>query len=166
VVGEGRSREAPPYPDRWPIAPDRGLQFFSRCWEHSGHRPALPPQGSVANDTHRKSSTWFPGFTEEMIAQGALPGDLVDKGLWFNHGVYLCNVPSKLNGLGISRPMLERSHSRPGFHRATHALEFLRSKVFKLKEVAHELPRALRNDHTVRLGNAVRCASLAARSPR
>ena len=31
---------------------------------------------------------WFPGFTEEMIAQGALPGDLVDKGLWFNHGVY------------------------------------------------------------------------------
>jgi 2-polyprenyl-6-methoxyphenol hydroxylase-like FAD-dependent oxidoreductase len=37
---------------------------------------------------------WFPGFTEEMIAQGALPGDLVDQGLWFNHGVYLSNVPS------------------------------------------------------------------------
>jgi 2-polyprenyl-6-methoxyphenol hydroxylase-like FAD-dependent oxidoreductase len=55
---------------------------------------------------------WFPGFTEEMIAQGALPGDLVDKGLWFNHGVYLCNVPSKLNGLGISRPMLENEVRR------------------------------------------------------
>ena len=47
-----------------------------------------------------------------MIAQGALPGDLVDKGLWFNHGVYLCNVPSKLNGLGISRPMLENEVRR------------------------------------------------------
>ena len=47
-----------------------------------------------------------------MIAKGALPGDLVDKGLWFNHGVYLCNVPSKLNGLGISRPMLENEVRR------------------------------------------------------
>jgi len=55
---------------------------------------------------------WFPGFTEEMIAQGALPGDLVDQGLWFNHGVYLSNVPSKLNGLGISRPMLENEVRR------------------------------------------------------
>ena len=55
---------------------------------------------------------WFPSFTEEMIAKGALPGDLVDKGLWFNHGVYLCNVPSKLNGLGISRPMLENEVRR------------------------------------------------------
>jgi 2-polyprenyl-6-methoxyphenol hydroxylase-like FAD-dependent oxidoreductase len=50
---------------------------------------------------------WFPGFTEETIAQGAIPGDLVDKGLWFSRGVYLSNVPSKLSGLGISRPMLE-----------------------------------------------------------
>src|SRR4029079_5039059 len=55
---------------------------------------------------------WFPGFTEEMIAQGAVPGDLVDKALWFNHGVYLCNVPSELNALGISRPMLENEVRR------------------------------------------------------
>src|SRR6476620_7977407 len=49
----------------------------------------------------------FPGFTEEMIAQGASSGDIVDKVLWFNHGFYLCNSPSKLFGLAISRPMLE-----------------------------------------------------------
>lgn len=55
---------------------------------------------------------WFPGFAEEMIAKGALQGDSVDKGLWFNHGVYLCNVPSKLKGLGISRPMLENEVRR------------------------------------------------------
>jgi 2-polyprenyl-6-methoxyphenol hydroxylase-like FAD-dependent oxidoreductase len=49
----------------------------------------------------------FPGFTEEMVARGAVCGDIVDGVLWFNHGVYLCNAPSKLIGLAISRPMLE-----------------------------------------------------------
>jgi len=28
----------------WPIAPDRGLQLFGRCWGHSGRRPTLEPQ--------------------------------------------------------------------------------------------------------------------------
>jgi 2-polyprenyl-6-methoxyphenol hydroxylase-like FAD-dependent oxidoreductase len=49
----------------------------------------------------------FPGLSEEMVAQGAVCGDLVDKVLWFNHGVYLLNAPSALLGLLISRPMLE-----------------------------------------------------------
>jgi 2-polyprenyl-6-methoxyphenol hydroxylase-like FAD-dependent oxidoreductase len=55
---------------------------------------------------------WFPGFTEEMVAQGATTGDIVDKVLWFNHGFYLCNAPSKMLGLAISRPMLEGSVRR------------------------------------------------------
>jgi hypothetical protein len=50
----------------------------------------------------------FPNFTEEMVAKGAGPGDTVDDILWFNHGVYLRNTPSKLVGLGISRPMPAR----------------------------------------------------------
>jgi 2-polyprenyl-6-methoxyphenol hydroxylase-like FAD-dependent oxidoreductase len=49
----------------------------------------------------------FPNFTEEMVAQGAASADIVNQGLWFNHGVYLSNVPSNLSGLGMSRPMLE-----------------------------------------------------------
>lgn len=49
----------------------------------------------------------FPGFTEEMAAQGAIPGDIAERVLWFNHGFYLRNAPSKLLGLLISRPMLE-----------------------------------------------------------
>ncbi len=32
---------------------------------------------------------FFPGFTKEMVAQGASAGDLLDRCLWFNHGVYL-----------------------------------------------------------------------------
>jgi 2-polyprenyl-6-methoxyphenol hydroxylase-like FAD-dependent oxidoreductase len=50
---------------------------------------------------------FFPGLSEEMVAQGAVYGDLVDQVRWFNHGVYLRNAPSALQGLLISRPMLE-----------------------------------------------------------
>ncbi len=49
----------------------------------------------------------FPGFSEEMVAQSALYGDVVDDVMWFNYGVYLVNAPSELEGLLISRPMLE-----------------------------------------------------------
>ena len=49
----------------------------------------------------------FPGFTGEMVALGAVSGDILDRLLWFNQGCYLCNAPSKLVGLAISRPMLE-----------------------------------------------------------
>jgi len=49
----------------------------------------------------------FPGFTAEMVAEGAVPGDISDRILWFNHGFYLCNAPSDLSGLAVSRPMLE-----------------------------------------------------------
>jgi 2-polyprenyl-6-methoxyphenol hydroxylase-like FAD-dependent oxidoreductase len=55
---------------------------------------------------------WFPGFTENMISRGAIPGDLADQGLWFSRGVYLSHAASKLNGLGISRPMLENEVRR------------------------------------------------------
>lgn len=54
----------------------------------------------------------FPNFTDEMVAKGALSGDTVDGLLWFNHGVYLRSTPSKLVGLGISRPMLENNVRR------------------------------------------------------
>lgn len=54
----------------------------------------------------------FPNFTDEMVAKGALSGDTVDGILWFNHGVYLRSTPSKLVGLGVSRPMLENNVRR------------------------------------------------------
>lgn len=54
----------------------------------------------------------FPGFSEEMVGQGAMFGDVVDEVLWFNHGVYLNNTPSGLQGLLISRPMLENGVRR------------------------------------------------------
>jgi 2-polyprenyl-6-methoxyphenol hydroxylase-like FAD-dependent oxidoreductase len=49
----------------------------------------------------------FPGLGQELVAEGALSGDVADDVLWFNHGFYLHNAPSKLKGLLLSRPMLE-----------------------------------------------------------
>jgi 2-polyprenyl-6-methoxyphenol hydroxylase-like FAD-dependent oxidoreductase len=49
----------------------------------------------------------FPGLGEELVAQGAMHGDVVGDVLWFNHGVYLHSAPSGLLGLLVSRPMLE-----------------------------------------------------------
>ena len=50
---------------------------------------------------------FFPGLSDEMVGEGAVYGDVVDEVRWFNHGVYLVNSPSGMQGLLISRPMLE-----------------------------------------------------------
>jgi 2-polyprenyl-6-methoxyphenol hydroxylase-like FAD-dependent oxidoreductase len=53
----------------------------------------------------------FPGLIEELIAAGAQAGDLSGDTFWYNHGVYLSQSRSALQGLLVSRPMLE-SHVR------------------------------------------------------
>lgn len=49
----------------------------------------------------------FPGLTEELVARGVLYGDVQLQGRWYNEGVRLCQAPSGLNGLAVSRPLLE-----------------------------------------------------------
>lgn len=50
----------------------------------------------------------FPGITEELKAQGALPQDVLQQTRWFANGGYLYQKsPSNLNGLLLSRPLLE-----------------------------------------------------------
>jgi 2-polyprenyl-6-methoxyphenol hydroxylase-like FAD-dependent oxidoreductase len=49
----------------------------------------------------------FSGLTEELVAEGAIRGDGVADVIWFNHGCCLCNTPSALVGLAMSRPFLE-----------------------------------------------------------
>src|SRR5215218_2024707 len=49
----------------------------------------------------------FPGLTDELVAQGALYGDIQLHGRWYNEGVRLRQAPSGLNSLSISRPLLE-----------------------------------------------------------
>jgi 2-polyprenyl-6-methoxyphenol hydroxylase-like FAD-dependent oxidoreductase len=49
----------------------------------------------------------FPGLTDELVARGALYGDIQLHGRWYNEGVRLRQGPSGLNSLSVSRPLLE-----------------------------------------------------------
>ena len=49
----------------------------------------------------------FPGLTDELVARGALYGDIQLHGRWYNEGVRLRQAPSGLNSLSVSRPLLE-----------------------------------------------------------
>jgi 2-polyprenyl-6-methoxyphenol hydroxylase-like FAD-dependent oxidoreductase len=49
----------------------------------------------------------LPGLTDELVARGALYGDVQLQGRWYNEGVRLRQAPSGLNSLAVSRPLLE-----------------------------------------------------------
>ena len=49
----------------------------------------------------------FPGIRDQLIREGAVPGDIAHKGRWFNEGGCLAQFPSELAGLVMSRPFLE-----------------------------------------------------------
>jgi len=49
----------------------------------------------------------FPGISDELIAAGAVPGDIVGDSRWFLEGDYHCRFASGLVGLCMSRPFLE-----------------------------------------------------------
>jgi 2-polyprenyl-6-methoxyphenol hydroxylase-like FAD-dependent oxidoreductase len=49
----------------------------------------------------------FPGLTDELVARGALSGDLQAETRWYNRGLRLCQGPSDLRALAVSRPLLE-----------------------------------------------------------
>jgi 2-polyprenyl-6-methoxyphenol hydroxylase-like FAD-dependent oxidoreductase len=49
----------------------------------------------------------FPGLTDELVANGALSGDLQAESRWYNRGLRLCPAPSDLRAVAVSRPLLE-----------------------------------------------------------
>jgi 2-polyprenyl-6-methoxyphenol hydroxylase-like FAD-dependent oxidoreductase len=49
----------------------------------------------------------FPGLTGELLAEGAIRGDGTADFVWYCHGSCLCDAPSGLVGLLMSRPLLE-----------------------------------------------------------
>ena len=50
---------------------------------------------------------FFPGLSDELVAQGAIYGDGRETLRWFNEGGYHCQFKSGLEGLLVSRPLLE-----------------------------------------------------------
>ena len=49
----------------------------------------------------------FPALTDELVANGALFGDLQAESRWYNAGFRLCPAPSDLQAVAVSRPLLE-----------------------------------------------------------
>jgi 2-polyprenyl-6-methoxyphenol hydroxylase-like FAD-dependent oxidoreductase len=83
-------------------------------------RDAFPPVGQqrrgVPQGVHthgllasgrRTMDRWFPGFATEMIEAGALTGDIANDSRWFFEGGCLTKFDSGLEGLLVSRPLLE-----------------------------------------------------------
>src|SRR5690242_17084987 len=69
----------------------------------------------------------FPGISDELVAAGAVAGDIVRESRWFNEGACLARFNSGLNGLLLTRPLLEgmvrkrllalpNVEARQGFH--------------------------------------------------
>ena len=57
----------------------------------------------------------FPGISGQLLAAGALAGDIIGESRWFLEGGYHRSFPSELVGLLVSRPFLEgmvREHVR------------------------------------------------------
>jgi len=69
------------------------------------------PQGHHAHGLlsrgRRVIEDFFPGWTEGVIEAGGISVDVVRDVAWFGHGVALKHVPSDLEGLLASRPVLE-----------------------------------------------------------
>jgi 2-polyprenyl-6-methoxyphenol hydroxylase-like FAD-dependent oxidoreductase len=51
--------------------------------------------------------TLFPELERELIASGAVPGDVIGDVRWFQHGYYKAKFPSDFAGILLSRPLLE-----------------------------------------------------------
>ena len=49
----------------------------------------------------------FPGISDQLLAAGAVPGDIIGESRWFLEGSYHCRFSSGLIGLLMSRPFLE-----------------------------------------------------------
>ena len=51
--------------------------------------------------------SFFPGWTDEVVASGGVRGDIAADVNWIGHGVTIKSTPSELIGLLASRPVLE-----------------------------------------------------------
>jgi 2-polyprenyl-6-methoxyphenol hydroxylase-like FAD-dependent oxidoreductase len=69
------------------------------------------PQGvhthGLLSSGRRTLDRWFPGFAAEITEAGAVTGDIVRDARWFFEGGCLTRFESGLEGLLVSRPLLE-----------------------------------------------------------
>jgi len=66
------------------------------------HAHGLLPSG------YRVLHDYFPGLMDELVADGAMPGDLTGDFLWYQYGGWKLRADCGLKGIVVSRPHLER----------------------------------------------------------
>jgi len=75
------------------------------------HRKGVP-QGQHAHGLlpagYRVLADYFPQMMAELVAEGALRGDLTGDFLWYQYGGWKLRADSGLDGIVVSRPHLER----------------------------------------------------------
>ena len=67
----------------------------------ANHAHGLLPSG------YRILDAWFPGMMADLIAIGAMPGDVTGDFLWYQYGCWKLRAQSDLAGIVVTRPMLE-----------------------------------------------------------
>ena len=69
------------------------------------------PQGKHAHGLLawglEKLNGFFPGLREDLIAGGAIAGDMANELLWYQHGAYKVQFQSGMEGLFMTRPFIE-----------------------------------------------------------
>lgn len=60
----------------------------------------------------RGLNTLFPNLDRDLIGAGAVPGDVIGSMRWFQHGYFKAQFTSGLDGILLSRPLLESTVRR------------------------------------------------------
>jgi 2-polyprenyl-6-methoxyphenol hydroxylase-like FAD-dependent oxidoreductase len=80
---------------------------FPACGEHRRGVPQGRHTHGLLSSGRDVLERLFPGISAELVSAGALTGDLSQDARWFNSGGRLAHFRSGLEGLLLSRPMLE-----------------------------------------------------------
>ena len=75
---------------------------FRKGTPQAQHAHGLLPSG------YRVLRDYFPKMMDELIAEGALHGDLTGDFLWYQYGGWKLRSDCGLDGIVVSRPHLER----------------------------------------------------------
>ena len=105
MAGLGTARALVNHFERVTLVERDELAATSECRKgvpQGQHAHGLLPSG------YRILSDYFPGMMDELVADGALAGDLTGDFLWYQYGAWKLRTDCGLKGILVSRPHLER----------------------------------------------------------
>ncbi len=109
MAGLGAARALVDHFDRVTLVERDALQADSihrKGVPQAQHAHGLLPSG------YRILCDYFPGLADELVADGAVPGDLTGDFLWYQYGRWKLRSDCGLQGILVSRPHLERKVRR------------------------------------------------------